>query len=219
VSGAYSENSSHIFLGDAENRMLLDFGVSYNRRLRLNHVVNWQYSAELVPVALESDPVLIDVSSTTTTSTTPPGLPETIILTSSNPIVGACHPASGSGTFSTSTYTYSYTFVDTCTRRWTIGEAMSPIGFEWNFLPHHTRQPFATAHGGYMYTTQPIPVTNAGSFNFTFDFGAGVELYRSRTRSIRAEGRFHHISNNNTATANPGIDNLLFQVTYVFGRQ
>jgi hypothetical protein len=69
-----------------------------------------------------------------------------------------------------------------------------------------------------MYSTQPIPVLNAGSFNFMFDFGVGVELFRSKTKSIRTEYRYHHISNHGTAIENPGIDNGLFQVTYSFGR-
>ncbi len=69
-----------------------------------------------------------------------------------------------------------------------------------------------------MYSTQPIPTQSAGSFNFTFDLGAGLEVYRSARTSIRAEYRYHHISNHNTATQNPGIDNGLFQVSYTFGR-
>jgi opacity protein-like surface antigen len=69
-----------------------------------------------------------------------------------------------------------------------------------------------------MYSTRPIPINGAGSFNFTFDLGAGIELYRSKTRSVRAEYRYHHISNDNTANENPGIDNGLIQVTYAFGR-
>jgi opacity protein-like surface antigen len=79
-------------------------------------------------------------------------------------------------------------------------------------------QPFLVAHGGYMYSTQPIPTQNAGSFNFTFDFGAGLELYRTGTRSIRIEYRFHHLSNHNTASFNPGVDNGMIQVSYCFGR-
>ena len=69
-----------------------------------------------------------------------------------------------------------------------------------------------------MYSTQPIPTPDAGSFNFTFDFGTGFELYRSSTKSIRAEYRYHHISNHNTSYTNPGIDSGLFQLTYSFGR-
>lgn len=208
---AYSGDSSHILLGDAENRRLLDIGASYSRRLLLNHVVNWQYNFEFLPVALESDPVL--QTTYTYTSVTNPLI--TFSDSVNSPIVPACQPSSGSGSipgFAT------YTYVSTCGRRWTIGEAMSPVGFQWNFMPRRKMQPFLSGHGGYMFSTKPIPIPEAGSFNFTFDFGAGFEMYRSRTRSIRAEFRYHHISNHNTATENPGIDNGLFQVTYSFGR-
>ncbi len=64
VFGAYSGDSSHISMGDAENRKLLDFGVSYSRKLFLNRNVNWQYSGELLPVALESDPRRLTLSTT-----------------------------------------------------------------------------------------------------------------------------------------------------------
>src|ERR1700683_718255 len=55
VFGAYSNDSSHILLGYAENRKLLDFGAGYSRRLFVNRVVAWQYNGEILPVALESD--------------------------------------------------------------------------------------------------------------------------------------------------------------------
>jgi hypothetical protein len=208
---AYSPDSSHIVMGNVENRMLLDFGGVYGRRLFLNHVVNWQYDAELLPVALESDPVLTTV--TTYTSTVFPG--EVYTGTFTAPTEQTCYPTAGSGVI---TDYATYTYVGTCSRRWTIGEAMSPVGFQWNFLPRRRMQPFFIGHGGYMYSTQPIPLNDAGSFNFTFDLGVGLEYYRSKTRSIRGEFRFHHISNHNTAIVNPGIDNLLYQVTYAFGR-
>ena len=99
-----------------------------------------------------------------------------------------------------------------------MGEGISPVGFQWNFRPHNKLQPFFIGHGGCMHSTRPIPIPQADSFNFTFDLGTGFELYRSQTRSVRAEYRYHHISNHNMANMNPGIDNGLFQVTYSFGR-
>jgi opacity protein-like surface antigen len=143
---------------------------------------------------------------------------ETFTNVSSIPTVGSCTPSAYSETFVLSDGTETVDLVSTCTRRWVIGEAISPIGFQWNFMPRHKLQPIVTGHGGYMYSTQPIPTSDAGSFNFTFDIGAGFELYRSKGRSIRAEYRYHHISNHNTADTNPGIDNGVFQVTYSFGR-
>lgn len=214
VLGAYSWDSSHFLLGFAQNRKLVNIGVSYDRRLLRNHVVNWQYSGELMPVALESDPVG-SVAYAISSNTNPP----LILLTGMENayFVGACHPAAGSGPVPNGTESYTLS----CTRRWTIGEALSPIGFQWNFLTARKLQPLLDGHGGYMYSTQPIPVPEAGAFNFTFDIGAGFELFRSRSRSIRAEYRYHHISNHQTAQENPGIDNGLLQVTYCFrlGRQ
>jgi Lipid A 3-O-deacylase (PagL) len=45
-----------------------------------------------------------------------------------------------------------------------------------------------------------------------------VEIYQNKTRSIRVEYRYHHISNHDTATENPGIDSGLFQLSYSLGR-
>ena len=213
VFGAYSGDSSHILLGDAENRKLLDFGVAYGRKLFLNRIVNWQYNGELLPVALESDPLTQEVINQTAPT----------VVTSVNNL--GANLISCSTTTTPFNYaglagvTYSGTETLSCNgRRWTIGEGMSPAGLQWNFLPRRRLQPFFIGHGGYMYSTQTIPVQEAGSFNFTFDLGAGFELYRSQTRSVRAEYRYHHISNHGTAYENPGIDNGLFQVTYSFGR-
>lgn len=214
---AYSADSSHILLGNAENRMLLNIGVSYGRRFFLNKIVNWQYNGELLPVALESDPLTSFVNhqtSPTVATYSGSGAPPrvscaTITTPYSIPVINS----NGGITI------YSGTQTIFCSgRQWTIGEAISPVGMQLNFLTRRMLQPFIIGHGGYMYSTHPIPTISDGSFNFTFDFGAGFELYHSGTKSIRTEYRYHHISNHNTANLNPGIDNGLFQVTYSFGR-
>jgi opacity protein-like surface antigen len=210
VLAAYSNDSSHMLLGESENRKLLNFGGTYSRRLQHNGIVNWQYSVEVLPVALESDPV----DHYTFNEITP--MAYTFNDTELAP--GACHSNSGQGAVTENGVTLSYTYTNVCARRWTIGEGISPIGFQWNFRPRRKLQPLVLGHGGYMYSTQPIPTANAGSFNFTFDFGAGLELYRTQTRSIRVDYRYHHISDHFTSTENPGIDNGLFTVTYSFGR-
>jgi hypothetical protein len=206
---AYSPDSSHILLGEVRERRLLNLGVAFERQLVINHIMNWQYSAEFAPVAIESDP--IQIIHYTIDSTTPPGSYSHIFI---EPTLHACQPLSetitvpGAGT---------ETIVATCGRRWTMGEAMSPAGFRWSFLPRNKIQPFVDGHGGFMYSTQPIPYIGSGSFNFSFDFGAGIEIYRSKARSMRIEYRYHHISNNDTASTNPGIDNGLIQFAWCFG--
>lgn len=205
VLTAYSPNSSHILLGYAQNRELVDIGLSYSRRLLLNDVVNWQFDAELLPVALDSDPVMV---TTTTVDFGNPPVPFT--FTQSEPTVIPCQPSSGSGP--------NVTYVSICTRRWVPGLAFSPVGMQWNVLPTRKLQMIVEGHGGYMYSSQPIPVNLSGSFNFTFDVGAGIELYRTHSRSYRLEYRYHHISNHETANENPGIDNGVIQVSWQFGR-
>jgi len=211
--GAYSGDSSHILLGDAENRKLLEIGFSYGRRLALNHIVNWQYNVELIPVVLESDPMTLFTDHQTQPT-------EMTYSYESAPEV-SCSPVTVQYSFvdQLTGITYSGSTTMTCHgRRWVTGVGMSPAGFQLNFLPRRKVQPFLIGHGGYMYSSQPIPIDSAGSFNFTFDIGAGFELYRAKARSIRAEYRYHHISNDNTARYNPGIDNGVIQFTYCFGR-
>lgn len=212
VFAAYSPDSSHMLLGVAENRRLLELGVSYSRRLLLSHAVNFQYNAEFLPVVLESDPQGIDV----VTETSPVAASYTYIV--GPPIT--CTPATFKYSYTdptTNTF-YSETSTVSCRgRRLVVGEAMSPVGLQLNLRPQRKTQPFLVGHGGYMYSTQPVPIDNAGSFNFTFDLGIGVELFRTTTKSIRAEYRYHHISNDSTAQSNPGIDNGLLQVSYCFG--
>lgn len=210
IVAAYSNDSSHMLLGGSENRKLLDFGISYDRKLYASHWLNWQFDAEYLPIAYDSDPVQITVF--TATFTNPPF---TETSTQRAPTLIACHPSSGS---QTSSGGITYSFIGTCSRRWVIGQAMSPFGFRWNFEPRHRLQPFAVGHGGYMYSSQTIPVDFAGAFNFTFDFGAGVEFFSTRAQSLRAEYRFHHISNHDTADMNPGIDNKVLQLSWTFGR-
>ncbi len=214
IFGAYSADSSHMLLGDAEHRMLLNIGVSYNRRLHVDKIVNWQYSGEILPVALESDPLTRQVNVATSPA------PGTYITTGPEvaPMV-TCSPVRKQ-------LTTSPRRGSLFPQAWLPSPAPAAAGlsekpslqseWQWNFFPRHKTQAFFEGHGGYMYSTQQIPVAQAGSFNFTLDLGAGFEVYRSKNRSIRAEYRYHHISNHGTAEFNPGIDNGLFQVTYCF---
>ncbi len=212
IFGAYSGDSSHILLGEAENRRLVEIGASYSRRILLNRRLNWQYDGEIIPVVLESDPTSIFFENQTnpTASTYNYNSGPTVSCATVTTPYAYTDPVNG--------VTYSGTITISCQgRRWVVGEAMSPGGFQFNFLPQRRVQPLLSTHAGFMYSSQTIPIAGAGSFNFTFDVGAGLELYRSKTKSIRAEYRYHHISNGDTASVNPGIDNGEFQVTYCFG--
>jgi len=220
--GEYSNSSSHILLGFAQQRKLLNFGASYGRRILLRPLVDLEYVAEVRPLMFESDPV-VQATDVETSSKYP-----TQSYQYSYRPDQQCRPSLISTFSVTDTQGNTYTSVTTgtCGRQWTFGQGFSPAGLKVNLLPRHAIQPVITALGGYMFSAQAIPVNGAGSFNYTLEIGAGVELYRSRgtsdsrfgKRSVRAEYRYHHISNKNTALTNPGIDSGLLQVTYAFGR-
>lgn len=212
IVGAYSWDSSHMLLGAAENRELLNVGVSYSRRLLMNSVVNWQYDVELLPVALESDPTVTQTVQFTGPDEITASYNVGAVMVTCTPVtMSFSSPAGPGGT------PVSYTATDYCSgRQWTAGEAISPVGMQWNLLPRRRIQPLFEGHGGYMYSTRPIPIVTAGSFNFTFDFGTGLEIFRSNLNSIRIEYRYHHISNDYTGGTNPGIDSGMIQVAYCF---
>lgn len=213
VFTAYSNDSSHMLLGAAERRKLLEFGGVYNRRLVVRPRVVWQYSLEVLPVALESDPLTEDVVHQISPKQATYTLKNLAPMVTCAPFTEPYQNTVPDGTV------YSGTDLYFCHgRQWTVGEAMSPVGFQWNFRPRRQLQPFLIGHGGYMYSSKAVPTADSGSFNFTFDFGFGLEWFETARSSVRLDYRYHHISNHGTAFENPGIDNGVFQLTYAFGR-
>lgn len=212
VFAGYSNDSSHILLGLAEDRKLLNIGFSYDRRLHVGNLVNWQYDIEAIPVALESDPLAQIVVQQSEPD------PQTYTFQMGPPVT--CRSVSEPFNQVTAQgLSYSGTETEICTgRRWTMGGAISPLGMAWNFLPRRRTQPFFAAHGGTMLSTQIIPIPGAASKNFTFDGEVGVERFLSPMRSLRIGYRVHHISNAGSANLNPGIDNGMIRLAFCFGR-
>jgi len=92
------------------------------------------------------------------------------------------------------------------TRKAVYGAGAAPIGLKFNFRRNRRVQPFGQATGGFLYFADQVPVTNASQFNFTFDFSGGVQVVNSNRRSFTVGYKYHHISNGNTGTFNPGVD-------------
>jgi opacity protein-like surface antigen len=209
----YSNDSSHIVLGRSSNRKFLSFGFQYQRRLVSRKDFVWSYIAEFRPFILESDPTSILTETLTSSSSS-------MTSTSSPLAVEQCSPALRSFSIidPTTGILYNGTLLTTCSRRWTYAQGLAPIGTRINLMSHRRLQPTVSFLAGYLLSTNKIPIDSAGSFNFTFEFGAGLEYYQSQSRSMRLEYQIQHFSNANTANDNPGVDNGLFKLTYNFGR-
>jgi hypothetical protein len=98
----------------------------------------------------------------------------------------------------------------------TYGAGVTPLGMQVNFWNRHRVQPFFDAHGGMLYFTRQEPVPNSSQFNFTFNFGTGVQVFTGKRGSVLLGYKYHHISNNETAKMNPGVDNSEVYAGYVW---
>jgi hypothetical protein len=102
------------------------------------------------------------------------------------------------------------TLIDTTSGPDAVGVGISPVGLKFLFRRRARVKPFVEATGGVLYFERPVPYDAARNFNYTFDGGAGVQIF-SRTRRATTLGyKFHHISNAYTGRINPGIDSHVF---------
>lgn len=96
------------------------------------------------------------------------------------------------------------------------GFAVAPLGFTLDLWRKRRFHPFAETIEGLIASTEPIPENqpDATGLNFLFDVGAGVRLETSPHSAVSMGYRFLHISNADTTSFNPGVDNNVFYIGY-----
>jgi opacity protein-like surface antigen len=208
VFGEYSPTSSHMLMGYARKRKLVGIGGSLAWRLINRHSVALAYLIEVRPVLMESDPTLVSMTNAQLGRFT--FVPPLVVVDPINPVLFTAIQSNGN--------TQSYPWIANYSRRWTYTGGASPFGLKLNGFTHRRIQPEAMANGGFLIAPRNIPVANSSSFNFTLEIGAGLQWYRTPSQSIQAEIRYHHLSNGDLGTANPGVDSVLWKATYIFGR-
>jgi hypothetical protein len=98
------------------------------------------------------------------------------------------------------------------------GAGASPIGFQGNF-GRKSIQPFANGSVGFLYFNRQVPVVGSSQFNYTITIGLGAQFFRKSGRSFTVGWKYHHLSNKNQATLNPGIDSSVFYAGFSFVRK
>jgi hypothetical protein len=98
----------------------------------------------------------------------------------------------------------------------TYAGGVTPLGLQLNFRNGHKVQPFLDAHAGMLYFTRQEPVPNSSQYNFTFNFGTGVQVFTGKRSSLLVGYKYHHISNRDTGQENPGVDSSEFYAGYVW---
>lgn len=101
---------------------------------------------------------------------------------------------------------------------------ITPASFQLNFRRRTKFQPFITAGAGLLIFGRQIPDDRSAvrpdqvgrRLNFTPFFGGGAEFLTDSGRAYTVGFKFHHISNNSTASINPGFDQNYFYFGYTF---
>lgn len=95
-------------------------------------------------------------------------------------------------------------------REYVYGGGISPVAFQFTFRRGKRVQPFIVTDEGFLYFTRPILTPGSSQFNFTIDYGAGVQVFTSARQALTVGYRYYHISNADIAV-NPGTDaNVIF---------
>lgn len=207
VFAEYSPTSSHIFLGYSRQRELAGIGGSFAWRLLNRHSFEFAYLAEVRPLLMESDPTLVSINSNQYGALTfsPPA-----------PVID---PGNLYVIYNSNLYSFNEGYNHArFSRRWTYTGGASPVGIKLNGFTHRRLQPEFMGNGGFLVATRDIPFPDTSYFNFTFEFGVGLQWYRTPTQSVQAEIRYHHLSNHDLGANNPGVDSALWKLTYTFGR-
>ena len=197
-------------------REFAGLAISYRRAISATHWMAWDYSAEIRPVLVESDPTLN-------------GQRTTVTIDGSTQVyeIRAFHeiPIEDVNHFRDQSFSGTTLMGDSFTevlhndlgRRWTYSPGITPVCFSVHLLPEHRLQPFLASTGGFIVSPRDIPEFDTSAFNFTFSFGGGVEWFRDRQHSWTVEYRVQHMSNKDIGTFNPGVDSQFVRVGYRFG--
>jgi hypothetical protein len=212
----YSNSSSHIVLGDDRQRKFAGLALAYQRRISASHWMAWNYSAEIRPILVESDPTFRGAHISGTIGdrsyVSDDRFPFQVPIMNA----GEFHDRSFSGTLLDGTPFTEYVHND-LGRRWTYAPGLNPACFSVHILPARQLQPFLATTGGFLVSPRDIPEFKTSAFNFTFSFGGGVEWFRDHRRSWTVEYRVQHTSNKEIGFNNPGIDSQFVRVGYRFG--
>ncbi|MBC7795293.1 MAG: acyloxyacyl hydrolase [Pyrinomonadaceae bacterium] len=99
-------------------------------------------------------------------------------------------------------------------RRTSYGAGFQPAVFKFTFMPKKRVKPFARVGAGMIFFNDNFPTSDATKYNFTGEFGGGVQFHTSRKRALNVGYKYFHISNFNTSRANPGYNANVVYVGY-----
>jgi opacity protein-like surface antigen len=92
------------------------------------------------------------------------------------------------------------------------GIGVSPVGFEVRLRAGAGWRLYAATAAGFLKFTRNTPIPEARAFNYSFEYGGGVEVQVRPDWWLRVGYKFHHFSNGFSAQENPGVDGHVWLV-------
>jgi hypothetical protein len=96
------------------------------------------------------------------------------------------------------------------------GGGLAPLGFKVRFATQNRLQPFIAGSLGLLYFQEDIPVPDSSQFNFTSEFGLGVDYFIAPKRALTLGYKIDHISNAGISRNNPGMNSHLIYAGFSF---
>jgi hypothetical protein len=195
-STTYSADSSHILIGDAEQRRIWTLGAEYTPLIHPGPRFRFDYEGSVMPLYEETDPTVYGTIFTLNGQTfTTEQTPERVVYAVRGPV----------GTVGTGKGANSPVYALTG-REDTYAAAFAPLGARVNAFPRRRIQPSFALDLGFIVSARDIPIDQSSQFNFMFSFGPGVQLFTSPNASLRLEYIYRHASNAGLGNQNPGVD-------------
>jgi hypothetical protein len=91
-----------------------------------------------------------------------------------------------------------------------FGAGVTPFGFKLHVRSSRSVRFYAAGAVGALWFTRDMPVPDARRFNVSFEYGGGLEFLHASGSALVLGYKFHHLSNSNSAAANPGLDSNVF---------
>ena len=209
ISSSYSPDSSHILIGESQQRRTWTGGIEYTHRLGHGQWVRWDYEGSIVPFYQESDPAVVAIRYTIN------GVGYTI---PQSPPVRETNVDRGPVGFVTAPHGVTAPIYAVYGRQSTNGGAFSPLGARATWLQRFRIQPSFSLDLGFVVSTRDIPIDDADQFNYMFSFCPGVQVFANPRSSLRLEYIYRHISNAGQGNVNPGVDQGTFRLTVLSSR-
>jgi hypothetical protein len=203
LSATYSGDSSHILIGESEQRRIWTAGVEYTRLIHQNPLFRLDYEGSILPIFEETDPTVIGTSFTSSGQTIVTSQPPVRVVSVVNGPVGTILSASGA-------FVPLYAMFG---KQNTYAAAITPVGARISAMPHWRLQPSLALDTGFVFSSRDIPVGDSARFNYLLAFGPGLQFFGDNNISWRVEYLYRHLSNASQGDQNPGIDQGVIRLT------